>query len=103
MNLLNPDLTARARELARILTDAGYGVNKVDIVISDTPVPACEWCLDDRAEGDEREALTEIRHDQGSVFCCADCRFKAATEAARKSHNGWFHVEITQRSTESYG
>jgi hypothetical protein len=101
--LLNPDLVTRARALARILVDAGYAADKVDVVVSDDPVPDCPWCLDDRVVGDEREALIEIRHDHGSVHTCRDCLVKAAAVAANESEDGWFHVEITQRSPEYHG
>lgn len=94
-DLLSPDLQARMHTLARILADAQFGVHKIDVVVSDRPLPVCEWCADDRPE---HEAPIEILHDCGSVHACWDCVITAATAAASESQDGWFRVEITQRS-----
>lgn len=95
-NLLNPDLQARMRGLARILTDARFSVHKIDTVISDEPLPDCPRCLNDR--GERREAPLELFHDQGSIHTCWNCLIPTAADAAFESRDGWFHVEITQRS-----
>lgn len=88
-----PDLAARQRAVAQLLSNTGYHARRVNTVISDKPLSDCEWCV-----YEPRPANCELFHDQGSVLSCRGCLLSAAAKAAEDSERGEFpRLEITER------
>jgi hypothetical protein len=91
--IATPDLAARQRAVAQLLSNTGYHARRVSTVISDKPLPACEWCV-----YEPQPANCELIHDQGSVLSCRGCLLTAASGAAEDSGRGEFSMEITERA-----
>lgn len=83
----------RVRSMATELRNAHFGVRDVRIVTDNSALADCPWC----AECGPCAATIEILHDAGMVLSCPHCVLTAACEAADKSTDGWFWVEITER------
>jgi hypothetical protein len=94
--LVAPDLAARQRAVAQLLSNTGYYARRVNTVISDKPLPNCEWCV-----YESQPANCELIHDQGSVLSCRGCLLTAASVAAEDSERGEFSMEITERTTNA--
>lgn len=87
-----PDLTARQRAVAQLLTNTGYHARNVTTVISDKPLPDCPQCV-----YEPQPANCELFHDCGSVLSCRACLISAAAVAVEQSEYGEFSMEITER------
>ena len=92
------DLRTRQRALADLLTNTGYYAQRVTTIISDEPLPECEFC----AYRPASEANCELFHDQGSVLSCRCCLIDAAARAIEVSEHGEFWIEITERPSRGY-
>jgi hypothetical protein len=99
MTTTAPDLATRQRAIAQMLTNTGYDLRNVHTIISDKPLPDCEWCADD---GFHCPANCEIFHDTGSVLSCRHCLITAASVAAENSRYGEFSLEITEQPAKKY-
>jgi hypothetical protein len=93
------DLGNRERIVALLLSCTGYHARNVHTVISDEPLPDCEWCITNEFAC---PADHELFHDQGSVPSCQHCLITAASVAAENSRYGEFSLEITERPAKEY-
>jgi hypothetical protein len=93
-----PGLAAREHAVALLLTGNGYGLRNIRTIISDAPLPDCEWC----PSNPPHEANCEIFHDTGTVLSCRSCLLTAGSVAAENAENAEFTMEITERPARKY-